>query len=575
MKKKPQNPITNILSDSAIPEEDRRRMLVESIMQDSSFAGRILTSLQSENAKSVYEEKNEQLSAVLKDLETAPFRSAIFVGYSTANGSAVNHAHIILDDGTEAYSVVPDEKLAKSLRKGDQVLLDGRGKAVIRKAPNRLKVGTEAIFERVVDGGYVEVSTHNQERYVFLPTQDLEDGIDSGDISPGDTFVVNTRQSIAFNALPSEDSHSHYKYLSKQAVPDVIAQRDIGSPPLVIDRLSRYVRLEMTQPELRRRFGLRRSSMNLLTGIPGTGKTLSIEAVWRDIYATMSDVTGVPIDQLPPRVFKLKMSAVLSQWLGGSDKNIDRFFDEIEQLAAEEWEAPDGKKYELPVLVILEEIDGIARTRGQEAVYDRILTGLLQRLDPNRACLKEKLIIFVGTTNEPRMVDIAFSRRIGASVEKFGGLGRAGFSKVLKKQISDLPIDHNGGKDAVNALVSDLTAWLFAPNGSDEAVIEITYVAGNTVDLRYRRDFLTGALLDRSVQQAAESAAHNASLGLNGSGIHLEDFVEALDTQIRNTTEQLCENNLHKFLEIPDAARVASVRRLAQPTQFPLQLQTH
>jgi len=575
MKKKPKNPLINILSDSTLPEEDRRKMLVESIMEDSTFAGEILMGLQSANAQSVYEEKNEHLSAILKDLESGPFRPATFVSLDTPNGSQASHAHVILDDGTEAFSVAPDEKIAQSLRKGDQVLLDGRGKMVIRKAPDRLKIGSEAIFERVVDGRYVEVSTHNQERYVFLPTQDLEDGINSGEISPGDTFVVNTRQSIAFNALPSEDSHSHYKYLSNQAVPDVIAQRDIGSPPAVIDRLSRFVRLEMTEPELRRRFGLRRSSMNLLTGIPGTGKTLAIEAVWRDMYEIMSEVTGVPVEQLPPRVLKLKMSEILSEWLGRADKNFDRFFDEVEQLAAEKWEAPDGKKYELPVLVILEEIDGIARTRGQEAIYDRILTGVLQRLDPNRASLKDKLIIFIGTTNEPQMVDIAFSRRIGATVEKFSGLGRGGFSKVLKKQIAGLPVDHNGGSDAVNALVSDLTAWLFSPNGSDEGIIEITYVAGNAVDLRYRRDFLTGALLDRSVQQAAEKAAHDAAAGLNGSGIHLEHFVEALDTQIRNTTDQLSEHNVHKFLDLPDAVRVASVRRLAQPTLFPLQLQSH
>jgi len=566
------------LSDGSFPLELRTEILKESIplLENPDFVQQFCKFLESANAKSTFQKRSEQLSAMIKDLEAGPFRSAVFVGLSS-NGSKVNHAQVLFDDGTDAFSVVADEKLAGSLRKGDRVLLDGRGKLVLRKSPNPLKIGTVATFERVVDGGYMAVTNHNQETFVYLPSQELEEAIESKEISPGDTVIVNPRQSFAFGVLPSDHSCSHYQFLSRQTVPDVIAHRDIGSPPKIIERVSQFVELEMTDPKIRRRFGLRRSSMNLLTGIPGTGKTLTIEAIWREIYRIMGKITGLAIDQLPPRVFKLKMSSVLSEWLGRSDKNVDRFFDEVEQMASERWEAPDGTEYELPVLVILEEIDGIARTRGgQDAVYDRILTGILQRLDPNRASFKEKLIIFAGTTNEPKIVDSAFSRRIGAYVEKFGGLNRAGFVKVMEKQTSSMPLTYKGSQQrAQDAIISDLTSWLFAPNGSDQGVVEIAYVAGNSVDIRYRRDFLTGALIDRAVQQAAEKAAGEAASGENGSGIHLEHLMDALDCQIWNTAEQLSEHNLHKFLEIPDAARVASVRRLPQPDLSPLQLQFH
>ena len=39
----------------------------------------------------------------------------------------------------------------------------------------------------------------------------------------------------------------------------------------------------------------------------------------------MADVVGVNLDQLPPRVLKLKLSSVLSKWLGESEQNLERF----------------------------------------------------------------------------------------------------------------------------------------------------------------------------------------------------------------------------------------------------------
>ena len=149
----------------------------------------------------------------------------------------------------------------------------------------------------------------------------------------------------------------------------------------------------------------------------------------------MSEITGVPLEQLPPRVFRLRQSQVLSMWLGESDKNVDRLFDEIEQLADQPFKTPDGRQFRLPVLVIIEEADGMARARNHDhdAVHDRILTTALQRLDPARANIRERLIIFLASTNEPQIVDPAFLRRVGGSIEIFGRLNRSAFRAVLQK----------------------------------------------------------------------------------------------------------------------------------------------
>ena len=101
-----------------------------------------------------------------------------------------------------------------------------------------------------------------------------------------------------------------------------------------------------------------------------------INALWNAMYRIISEATGVPVDALPPRVMRLKASEVLSKWLGESDKQLARFFQEVDQLVSEPFEAPDGRQWQLPILVIAEEIDALARARGEDGVHDRILATL-------------------------------------------------------------------------------------------------------------------------------------------------------------------------------------------------------
>jgi SpoVK/Ycf46/Vps4 family AAA+-type ATPase len=283
------------------------------------------------------------------------------------------------------------------------------------------------------------------------------------------------------------------------------------------------------------------------------------------------------MDQLPPRVFRLRMSEVLSKWLGDSDKKLDRFFTEVEQLADEPFVGPDGRTWKLPVLAIMEEIDGLARARGHDPIYDRILTTALQRLDSTREDLRARFVIFIGTTNEPQSVDRAFLRRIGGTVEHFGRLDRKGaFVAVFQKHIQRLPLFSNNGHlpaELQRKMISEVANWLFSPNGSDRGLVELTYAGSTTSQVRYRRDFLTGALIDRAVRQAAEETCRAETLEGGAPGLKLETLLRAFDEQIRSVVDQLTEQNAREYTDVPDAVRVASVRRVAQPAISPTELQ--
>ena len=87
---------------------------------------------------------------------------------------------------------------------------------------------------------------------------------------------------------------------------------------------------------------------------------------------------------------QLRVSEVLSKWVGVADRNIARFFQEAEELAAERLVTPDGRELEMPLLLVIEECDAWARTRGEDGIHDRIQTTLLTNLDPSRALFRER-----------------------------------------------------------------------------------------------------------------------------------------------------------------------------------------
>jgi ATP-dependent 26S proteasome regulatory subunit len=566
-----------MLADASVPLAHRALMfreLLENINPETEpLIKQLFDKITAQSSESLYKDKVHKLDAILKEIHEAPMRLATFIELSHINGDAAAQALVALDDGTLAYAVVVDEEAVKELRLGDRVILDGKARVLVHRAPGGLRVGDEARLERKIDERHIEVISRGDERAVVLAAADLIEAIDSGKVPPGSAIVLNSRQTIGISALPSQDGLSHFRFLDKGPVPDVRVERDIGSPPKVIHQVAKHIREEMTRPELRRRFRLRPCLMKLLCGVSGSGKTLAVQAIHRLMYEIMTEVTYIPIEQLPPRVFHFRPSQVLSMWLGESDKNVDRLFDEIEQLAGQTFTTPDGRQLHLPVLVVLEEADGLGRARGQDAIYDRILTTALQRLDPARAGLRDRLVIFLATTNEPHIVDPAFLRRVGGSIETFGRLNRQAFRAVLHKHVRGLPAASNNGcpqEEIWQKIIADLTAWLFGPN-ADSGVVELTYAGSTTPVIKHRRDFLTGALIDRAVQDAGTEAWESILEDPADGGVSLAHLMRALNGQVLSVVGQLREQNVGSYTDLPDGVRVATLRRIPQPSRLPIE----
>jgi transitional endoplasmic reticulum ATPase len=134
-------------------------------------------------------------------------------------------------------------------------------------------------------------------------------------------------------------------------------------------------------PELFKQANTNPAKGLLLTGLPGTGKTLLAKAV-----ASESDVNFISV----------KGPALLSKWVGESEKGIREVFKKAKQAS--------------PCIVFFDEIDAIAPARGASAdshVTERVISQLLTELD---GIEELKGVVVLAASNRPDIIDPALLR---------------------------------------------------------------------------------------------------------------------------------------------------------------------
>ena len=163
-------------------------------------------------------------------------------------------------------------------------------------------------------------------------------------------------------------------------------------------------------------------------------------------------------------------------------------------------------------------------------------------------------------------------------MDHFGRLKKTGFAAVLSKHLARVPLAAGASADvspgagamgdleaARRRLTREVTAWLFSPNGSDHGVVELTFAGSTAPVLRHRRDLLTGALVDRAVQDAAKAARREQIRTSCAGFVTFELLVRAFESQFRALVDQLTEMNVRHYVDLPDGVRVARLRRVPQP----------
>jgi SpoVK/Ycf46/Vps4 family AAA+-type ATPase len=228
----------------------------------------------------------------------------------------------------------------------------------------------------------------------------------------------------------------------------------------------------------------------------------------------------------------------------------------------------DGEKITLPTVLLMEEIEGLARRRGADdgtGVYDRVIGTLLQRLDDPTDDLSQLPLIIIATSNRPSMIDIAMWRRLASVVAKFHRLDRDGLTAVLSKKLKPrFPFASRNGhsqEQLREVLIDEVVATLCAPNG-DDAIVEVTFRDGTKIR-KDRRHLLTGAVVEQAVSETIDRIAFQmAEHGREGIGISAAMLIEALHRQIDNLADNINRDNAADFLDVPENAKIADVKRL-------------
>ncbi|MEW5996913.1 MAG: AAA family ATPase [Candidatus Micrarchaeota archaeon] len=157
---------------------------------------------------------------------------------------------------------------------------------------------------------------------------------------------------------------------------------DIGGYEGVKKELRDAIMLPLQEKELAEAYGLKPPAGVLLFGPPGTGKTMLMRALAKELGFAYTYV---------------KSSDIMSMWVGESEKNVAEVFANARKSA--------------PSILFFDEIDAIAKKRaemGHEEVGPRVLSVFLQELDGFQK--GGKPVIVVGATNVPNRLDPALMR---------------------------------------------------------------------------------------------------------------------------------------------------------------------
>ncbi|MBI2452359.1 CDC48 family AAA ATPase [Candidatus Pacearchaeota archaeon] len=189
---------------------------------------------------------------------------------------------------------------------------------------------------------------------------------------------------------------------------------DIGGLEDIKEKLRELVELPLIRPDLFVKAGIKPAKGVLISGSPGTGKTLLAKAVATESNANFISVKGPEL---------------ISKWVGESEKHVREIFKKARQVS--------------PAIIFFDEFDSISQHRGSSLsdATERVVNQLLTELDGIEELEK---VIVIAATNRRDLIDPALLRpgRIDAVIE-IPIPDKETRRKIFEVHTGEMPLDKN------------------------------------------------------------------------------------------------------------------------------------
>jgi len=461
------------------------------------------------------------------------------------------------------------------LKVGDSVLVDSKNARIVGRngaVPHHCGDIAEVVRVPSEDTRGVFVKHHEQEVFTRVAAR-----IHSPDnpLKVGSRVVFDPTRRMAFDRIEQESDGT--ELLTTVRVLDKVNRADVGAIHPVADEILFRAKRNILHPEWTSKMGAREATSYLFTGPTGTGKSLTLTLIAREI----TDFVGGLMDERVSRLVTVDASTFYSPLFGQTEANIKSFFRRVRQLGKRPLRAKDGRVLRVTLLIALEEAEALLRARGEFGgsahLFDRPLALLLQEISSVGSEL-DIPVVFAASSNRSDLIDPAGLRRFGMRVVRFGTLTAAQAASVLDKKIpAGRPLrnvkDGSSHEEARLATINQAIDYLYG-NQQDQGIAEVRMQDGERRILR-RRDLVTGAQLEEAVSRATDECLLQSDQADELLGLDADAIIHALQSQYANLATLLRPHNLPEHC--PDwfagePLRVESVRPLVHGARRPQSL---
>ncbi len=558
-----EDPVKNALSvleDASMPPKARAEFLLHSAQAIGYDLMNPLARLLERGDKARELEKlSAQLAAKLAQLEEEkrqPLVPEIFMRpFDRGDGACWG-----LIESQTGPLVCPMESGINGLSRGRYVLLERSSGKIVASDGLIVPTGEIATVEKVLDGDPVQVLVRMHERRFKAQVSEAVCG--SGGLRPGAEVLFDAPRrfvlEILHSGLEGEDLLTPASALSGFSL------KNLGAPHPVIFEIVNRVKRRLLHPDWESLLHARQRRSYLFHGITGSGKTSSIKVIANLIADFVEELTGIR----EPRLVVAKCADFYSSYFGASELKVERWFKNLGAIARKAVLARDGRRIVLPLIAVIEEVEGLFRGRGElggsSHLFDRILSLILQNMDAVTNEL-DAPVIFISTTNMMSLLDEAGRRRLGQRQILFSALDARSAYQVLEKKLpEDMKFSAPAGTPPSTArlqLLESLIHYLYGRH-EEQAIAEVT-LRDSSKRFVSRHDVVTGSFLETAVSQAIDEVLDRSAEEGELRGIDGDSLSRALARQFDDLAANLNPHNLrdlvpHLFPE--EAIHIASVR---------------